>query len=268
MNYRRIYDDFIASRRLRGAPDGYTESHHVLPVALGGVDEESNLIRLTAREHYFAHCCLAKIYGGKMWSALHAVAQMPKRGHFLRGRMVAVARERAAVRRSENMTKLWASGGFVRNRLYSPLPASVRAKISKSQMGKKMSAEAIAKQTASRRLTTATFSFFEVDSGVMFHGSQAEFCRFSGVDQSLASCLTRGRILWAKGWVLYGTDPASIKNRDPVRRRFVNRDGAQFVGTTYEFRTKFNLDSGVISNLIHGKNGVKSFKGWRCEGEA
>ncbi len=71
MNYRRIYELFIESRRFIAHVDTYVESHHVLPRSLGGSDSPENIIDLTAEDHLFAHILLAKIYGGKMWCALN-----------------------------------------------------------------------------------------------------------------------------------------------------------------------------------------------------
>ena len=50
------YDKFIESRKHRVLPEGtYTETHHILPKSLGGLNEDCNLIELTAREHFIAH---------------------------------------------------------------------------------------------------------------------------------------------------------------------------------------------------------------------
>lgn len=49
----------------------YHERHHIVPKSEGGSDDKSNIIRLTAREHYIAHLLLAKIYDDrKMHSAV------------------------------------------------------------------------------------------------------------------------------------------------------------------------------------------------------
>lgn len=40
----------------------YYESHHILPRSLGGGNEKSNLVLLTAREHFIAHKLLVKVY--------------------------------------------------------------------------------------------------------------------------------------------------------------------------------------------------------------
>ena len=69
MNYKKVYDQFIADRMSKPVPNGYTERHHILPRSLGGTDDYTNIIRLLPDEHLFAHILLAKIYGGKMWAA-------------------------------------------------------------------------------------------------------------------------------------------------------------------------------------------------------
>lgn len=42
----------------------YLEVHHIIPKCLGGSNDESNLILLTAREHFIAHRILSKCYRG------------------------------------------------------------------------------------------------------------------------------------------------------------------------------------------------------------
>jgi hypothetical protein len=77
VNYKKIYSDFIASRQLMGCDESqYFETHHILPRSLGGTDEPPNLIKLSAGDHYFAHLCLAKIYGGNQWAAVLCMARM------------------------------------------------------------------------------------------------------------------------------------------------------------------------------------------------
>ena len=68
MDYAKHYAALVARRR-NIRPAGYTETHHITPRALGGGDDEDNLVELTAREHFVAHLLLAKIHGGAMWAA-------------------------------------------------------------------------------------------------------------------------------------------------------------------------------------------------------
>lgn len=61
MNYLAHYGRLIERARNR-LLKGYRERHHVLPRCMGGGDEPSNLVNLTAEEHYVAHQLLVKMY--------------------------------------------------------------------------------------------------------------------------------------------------------------------------------------------------------------
>jgi hypothetical protein len=81
MNYQLCYTNLTESRRLRGLDkdllDGYYEVHHILPRSLGGSNDESNLVLLTAREHFIAHQLLTKFTtGSARRKMLHALARM------------------------------------------------------------------------------------------------------------------------------------------------------------------------------------------------
>ena len=74
MNYQKTYDTLV-NKRLQTPATGYTEKHHILPKSMGGSDEPSNLVVLTAREHWIAHLLLYKIHGNdKMLFACHMMA--------------------------------------------------------------------------------------------------------------------------------------------------------------------------------------------------
>jgi hypothetical protein len=66
MNYEKIYNDIISKARsedrkkIKGGI--YYERHHIIPRCLGGSNDKSNLILLTAKEHYIAHRLLCMIY--------------------------------------------------------------------------------------------------------------------------------------------------------------------------------------------------------------
>lgn len=263
MDYRRIYNDFIESRK-DSEPAGYTELHHIIPRSLGGTDDPENLIRLSAREHYFAHCCLAMMHGGKMWQALHAVCVMPKvKSLYVQARMVHKARAEFAKVASSRMTDAWASGEFKRVRVYGPMPEETRKKISESNKGKKASPEAIKNYMASRQANAKRASFYHHESGASFEGTAKEFAEFSGVSDDMARLLISGRVSHASKWTI---GSHVFRGRDTQVRKFFHKDGDEFVGTSYEFRKRYDLDSGVVSNMVRGKNKVQSFKGWRYAG--
>lgn len=62
MDCQRLYQALIARGRARGTFSGYGETHHVVPKAHGGSNDRSNLVCLTAREHYLAHKLLFRIH--------------------------------------------------------------------------------------------------------------------------------------------------------------------------------------------------------------
>ena len=55
----------------------YTEKHHIIPKSLGGNDVKSNIVTLTAKEHYIAHLLLTKITSGiNRHKMIHAFIMM------------------------------------------------------------------------------------------------------------------------------------------------------------------------------------------------
>jgi hypothetical protein len=61
MNYEQIYNQLIDRAKTR-VLTGYKERHHIIPRCVGGSDDASNLVDLTAREHFIAHKLLCEIY--------------------------------------------------------------------------------------------------------------------------------------------------------------------------------------------------------------
>ncbi len=61
MNYQKVYNQIVERARNRSLV-GYSERHHIIPRCLGGLNNPTNLVRLTAREHFICHRILALIY--------------------------------------------------------------------------------------------------------------------------------------------------------------------------------------------------------------
>jgi hypothetical protein len=61
MNYQAIYDNLIKKSQAY-LSSGYVEKHHILPKSMGGTNESTNIVKLTAREHFIAHWLLFKIF--------------------------------------------------------------------------------------------------------------------------------------------------------------------------------------------------------------
>lgn len=69
MNYSKLYNSIIINAKslenerkiLKYNKDFYFETHHIIPKSSGGSNDESNLVILTAREHFICHWILYKI---------------------------------------------------------------------------------------------------------------------------------------------------------------------------------------------------------------
>lgn len=106
MDYGKTYDRLIQKRRDNpiSRNECYCERHHIIPKSEGGSDDDTNLVNLTAREHYIAHLLLARIYDDfKMWAAIKLMltGHIKRRTFRHNSRLYAVSRERWARKHSE-----------------------------------------------------------------------------------------------------------------------------------------------------------------------
>lgn len=62
--YTKWYFNIVNAGRSTKYP-GYTERHHILPRAMGGTNQLSNLVDLTARQHFICHLLLTKMSDNK-----------------------------------------------------------------------------------------------------------------------------------------------------------------------------------------------------------
>jgi hypothetical protein len=95
MDYKKIYDNLITSRKLRIINSGiYYEKHHIIMKSMGGTNDKDNLVLLTPREHFLAHWLLFKIYGNAESSrAFFLMSNRGKNKKYLSSRAYAEARE-------------------------------------------------------------------------------------------------------------------------------------------------------------------------------
>lgn len=81
MNYIKIHDAIIERGCRLGKYQDYMELHHITPKCLGGSNEKSNLVYLTAREHFIVHQLLTKIHKGHI-GLIKAAVIMSKKTKF------------------------------------------------------------------------------------------------------------------------------------------------------------------------------------------
>jgi len=61
-NCKRKYWALIKKAKQRPRINRYAEKHHIIPRCMGGTNKKYNLVRLTAKEHYYVHEWLVKMY--------------------------------------------------------------------------------------------------------------------------------------------------------------------------------------------------------------
>ena len=72
----------IINRAKERQLQGYSEGHHVIPKCLGGDNTKSNIVRLTAKEHFICHRLLVKMVSVENKSKMALAAmKMRQRGN-------------------------------------------------------------------------------------------------------------------------------------------------------------------------------------------
>ena len=71
--YYKLYTQIIKNRQIFEY-QGYTEKHHIIPRSCGGTNLKSNLVSVSAREHYLLHRLLVKCTKGQQhYKMAHAL---------------------------------------------------------------------------------------------------------------------------------------------------------------------------------------------------
>lgn len=73
--YTKVYNAIIERAKNREL-DSYFEKHHIVPQSLGGNNDEENIVKLTAREHFICHLLLTKMVEGSNKSKMYQAAWM------------------------------------------------------------------------------------------------------------------------------------------------------------------------------------------------
>ncbi len=63
MDWNRVYSKIIENAKNREKDESLNyEIHHIVPRSIGGLDEDSNLVELTLREHFFCRVLLCSMF--------------------------------------------------------------------------------------------------------------------------------------------------------------------------------------------------------------
>jgi len=128
--YKKYYNAIVENARIQDRTC-YIEKHHIVPRSLGGSDDTSNIVKLTAREHFICHWLLTKfttgINKGKMIKALSLMRSETKYQKRYSTKITARVYENIKVEHAEIIRK--------QNTGWQPTKEQ-RQKISESKMGK------------------------------------------------------------------------------------------------------------------------------------
>lgn len=231
MDYQRIYREFIADRKAKPKPEGYSERHHIQPRSLGGGDDPQNLISLSAEDHFFAHLLLAKIYGRGMWAAVRRMRWGRTDGE-----------------------RPWVRGRYMYGVARRELAAFLSAEFS-GQDGRK--------GPDNPRYDNNLLEWVNLDSGERLTATKWEMWdRFGGSRAHWTSAASGARRSML-GWT---AKPESVRIRGHRGKAFsfVNRDGRAFHGTQTEFAKRNGLSAASASRVV--RHADVTLCGWRLAG--
>ncbi len=231
MDYKKIYSDFIASRKQKTCEwrpkthriSGY-EWHHIIPRSLGGSDHESNLVALTYEDHLFAHSLLAKIHGGKMIVAVCLMANCMGR----------VTNKRA-------------------RKAYSLFREQFR----------EINSPPIFYGADNNRHNPNVFEWVNLDTGERLSETLMGMGTRFGNRASFTSVLNGARSS-ISGWCVLGTEAKKKRSAKGKSFCFINRDGREFIGTQKDFCCKYSISTATASRIV--KLNSVSKCGWRLNG--
>lgn len=226
MDYKRIYEHFIQSRRETEQAliesGEYVERHHILPVSLGGDKKDPvNLITLSAGDHLFAHLLLAQIYGGKMWMAVKSMLDF-----------------------EPNQT---GSYRRITNRRFRKQFAFVR-----KQVAQFYSDNYSGQNNAQADQSEYTFKHID---GAEITGTRTDISDETGLSREKISALILGNRPTASGWYYppmnpegrHGPQPGEDSpHADKTIYTFYHLSGETFTGTRVAFKGKTGVDPNQI----------------------
>jgi hypothetical protein len=118
--YTRWYYNIITNAQSRSIQkEIYTEKHHIIPKSLGGGNSKTNLVTLTAREHFVCHWLLTKMtlndHLSKMNYAFIRISFSPYGDRKLTSKKYDIIKNIRRFHTSETKAKISAAGSGINN---------------------------------------------------------------------------------------------------------------------------------------------------------
>lgn len=275
MDYQKIYNELIYKCQQRtDKPDTYCETHHIVPRSLGGNDEETNLVVLTAREHYIAHLLLCKItHGNDRYKMIWAFGSMVMKQQERQLNSYQFENARKALSQPKSQEHKDAISTTMKGTLYAThtieriqvTNGETTQYVDKHELShyinngwrvgrKKYISDETYKNIANKNKTSFTLRTPEGDI-ITMHGLN-DFCTTNNLSSACLSKVINGISQFHRGYSCPVYDD-KFRNIEPLQqKKFKIREpsGAivEIVGISQYCRDN-NLDSGSLSRVLNGK---------------
>lgn len=207
MDYEKNYYDYINYVKSIDRKLDYSEIHHIIPRCLGGSDDKSNLVVLTAREHFLAHYLLTKIYSdnSKIMDAFRMMGVINKneQKRYINSRLYESKRKLFSEARSKKVVcietgEIYPSASYVEKNIISGIRDVIKGKqlTAGGFHWKYLNEEPITKKPHKRKKVVCS------NTGEVFSNTD-EAANFVGVNSSLIRRICNTGKGTAKGYTFY-----------------------------------------------------------------
>lgn len=235
--YNAIYNSLIQRAKYRLVESNtYCETHHVIPKSLGGDDSDTNLVKLTFKEHILAHHLLTKmVIGDSKKKMCYAYRMMRYRfgcrdGTYRKISPLSETRQKI----SDTLKITFTTNPEIRKNLIhkrslqsmsphseltkakiresnkkfwdSDASSEAKAKISEKNKGKKYAlgckrSNEFKDNLSDLKRDHTAYAFINTHTGQKFLGTRKDFCVAYNISPDSAYTLTTGRVLVSRsGW--------------------------------------------------------------------
>lgn len=216
MNYKKIYSALIRnginrqfgkSKKDLRSEIGYIEKHHILPTCMGGTNDKSNLVFLTAQEHFVAHLLLVKIYPeeNRLIVACQAMTMCGGNNERKSGRLYKFLREKYALVVSKRMKDIPKTEAHKENLSKALVGRSAPRMVGSGnpmhQPGIKEKALASRKgKLRAQKRDSLVFKFQNVETSELFEGTRQQFRDYAKITPVDVYALISGSQKTSKKW--------------------------------------------------------------------
>jgi hypothetical protein len=245
MNYIKIHNQFIESRKSIDHGFGYFEKHHIIPKSHGGTNSIENIIKLTARDHFFVHLLLAKIYGGGMNIAIWRMCHPRSQGYKSRKKITSRQFESLRLKFIGEMSARFKGKKrpkYIGEKTSKALKGMVRSDEAKARMKKAQAGKTMPKFTEEWKSNMAKS---KIGPSNPMYGKPSSEKQKKSVSEANSGTKSHR----------YNKNVFS----------FVHQDGIKRMCTQHDLRIEFGLRHGNLSLMCSGKRNFCS--GWRINNE-